>query len=279
MRNFLRTVLAVAILIACFSSVPAFARTSDETTAASASRADLPARCSYGWLGHEDAIEEFLRTASVERMEDVPVGVTKPKRAFFAPGGWAASMAWKPLPTGMRKGYEESYRSEIAAYRLSRLLDLHMVPPSVERRVGRITGAGIMWIENVRPWDALDRPTAPGPRWSHQISRMKLFDQFIGNIDRNRGNLLRDDDGHLFLIDHSRAFVRTRSLKGLEGPTQVDRHLWERIDALTREDLERELTPWVTRFQIDAMLARRDRMREEIAEKLRVRGEAITFLP
>lgn len=240
---------------------------------------DTTGRCSYHWLGDEEAIEEFLRTAPIERFEDVPVGVTRPKRAFFTSGGWAGSMAWKPLPTRMVRGYAESYRSEIAAYRLSRLLGLNMVPPSVERKVGRLTGAGIMWIDNARPWDVHNRPTSPGPRWSHQISRMKLFDQFIGNIDRNRGNLLVDGDGHLFLIDHSRAFVRKRSLNGLDGPSQVDRELWERMDAITREELLRELTPWLAAFQIDAMLARRDRMRAEIEEKVRTRGEDITFLP
>jgi hypothetical protein len=277
---------AVVLGIVLSAGVPASAHehaveTADPAHAAATlgGRADLPPGCSYGWIGHEEAIEEFLRTAPIERFEDIPVGITRPKRAFFVPGGWARSMAWKPLPTAVIRGYHESYRSEIAAYRLNRLLGMDMVPPTVERRVGRLTGAAIMWIDGVRPWDVHTRPTAPGAAWSYQVSRMKLFDQLIGNIDRNRGNLLHDEDGHLFLIDHSRAFVRNRTLNGLDGPSQVDRQLWERMDALTREELLRELTPWLTRFQIDAMLARRDRMRADIAEKVRVRGEQIAFLP
>ena len=37
----------------------------------------------------------------------------------------------------------ESYKAEIAAYKLDRMLDLHMVPPIVERKIDGKTGAAI----------------------------------------------------------------------------------------------------------------------------------------
>ena len=42
--------------------------------------------------------------------------------------------AWKPLRPGYSKGFMESYKAEIAAYKLDRMLDMHMVPPIVERK-------------------------------------------------------------------------------------------------------------------------------------------------
>ena len=42
---------------------------------------------------------------------------------------------------------------------------------------------------------------------------MKMFDLLIANIDRNQGNLIYDSDWHLFLIDHSRAFIDKKDLK------------------------------------------------------------------
>ena len=42
------------------------------------------------WVGRHAEFEEFLRTAPIERVEKVPIGVTKPERGFFAPGGLAA---------------------------------------------------------------------------------------------------------------------------------------------------------------------------------------------
>ena len=93
-------------------------------------------------------------------MEDVPIGVTKPQRATLEPGR-SASFAWKPLRPGYSKGFMESYKAEIAAYKLDRMLDLHMVPPIVERKIDGRTGAAVMWIENANGWSVESRRRAP----------------------------------------------------------------------------------------------------------------------
>lgn len=256
-----------------------------QTPATSAAMASAPAPgapatgCSYHWVGREAEIEAFLETAPIVRVEDIPIGVTKPRRAFFEDGSLVGSMAWKVLRQDRRRGFPENHRAEIAAYRLSRLLEMHMVPPVVERRYRRQTGAAVMWIENVRRWDVKNPPKTGMRNWSRQVSRMKLFDQLIANIDRNQGNLLHDEDGHLFLIDHSRAFTTRTTLRGLQGPSQIDRTLWTRIDALTREQLDAALGDTLTSLEIKAMLKRRDAMRQQVDTLARTRGEAIAFLP
>jgi hypothetical protein len=234
--------------------------------------------CSITWVGQEAAIEEFMRTAPIARLEDVPIGVTKPRRAVFAPGGPAARAAWKALPPRMQNGYRESYKAEIAAYHLDRLLDLGMVPPVVERTIEGRVGALLLWIENAKGWDADKPPRGPEPAWSRKISRMKLFDQLIANIDRNQGNLIYDADWHLFLIDHSRAFTDRRSLDGVAAPTLVDKPLWDRIDALTAGQLQGAIGAWLSPREIEAMLIRRDRMRTAIERMVKQRGEAAVFL-
>ena len=95
----------------------------------------------YSWRGHEGEIESFLREGTITHFKDIPVGITKPQRGYFAPGGPATSMAWKPLQDQVMHGKMESYRSEIAAYLLSRHLGLDMVPPVVEREIKGVKGA------------------------------------------------------------------------------------------------------------------------------------------
>src|SRR5512132_300856 len=90
--------------------------------------------CSKVWLAHPAEFEEFLRTAPIARMEDVPIGVTKPRRIYFPPGGPAARAVWKPLRPGVHGGYQDSYTAEVAAYEMDKLLGLQMVPPYVERK-------------------------------------------------------------------------------------------------------------------------------------------------
>lgn len=243
-----------------------------------ASRAGAPAD-PYTWRGREREIEEFLRTAPITHFKDIPVGITKPQRGYFAPGGIASSMAWKPLREQVLNGTMESYRSEIAAYLLSRHLNLDMVPPVVERKIKGAKGAVVFWIDGVRPWDPSSPPKMPGANWSRQTSRMYMFDQLVANIDRNQGNLLYDDAGHVFLIDHSRAFTSKPDLRGLATPTQFDQALWTRMAALTRADLDAVLGPWLNSLQVECVLKRRDAMARHVARLVRERGEAAVFLP
>jgi hypothetical protein len=237
-----------------------------------------PRPCACTWVGREQEMEDYLRTARIAKMEDVPIGITHPKRGFFDADGPIRSFAWKQLRPGLQKGYWESYKAEIAAYELDKLLGMHMVPPTVERRIDQELGAAQQWVENVSGWDMARPASGPDPEWSKQVSRMKLFDQLAANIDRNEGNLLYDDDWHLILIDHSRAFTDRRDIKEERQPAHIDRWLWDKIESLTLEQLKAALGRWLRDKEIAAILARRERMREAITRLVAERGEANVFL-
>jgi hypothetical protein len=233
-----------------------------------------PGKCSLTWPGFEDQIEKQLTEGKVLKMEDVPIGVTKPQRATLESG---SRFAWKPLQPGYNKGYMESYKAEIAAYKLDRMLELHMVPPITERNIAGKNGAAVFWIENTRPWNVKAPPQGPEPMWSMQLTRMKMFDLLVANIDRNQGNLMYDADWHIFLIDHSRAFINKNDLKGIAPLGRVERKLWEKMQALTMEDLDRGLDKWVGDREKKALLTRRDLMAKEIAALIKKHGEKFVF--
>jgi hypothetical protein len=237
-----------------------------------------PPSCSRAWVGQEAAIEQFLTSGKVTKLEAVPIGVTKPQRGYLEPGP-VARFAWKALPPQRKAGYRESYKAEIAAYQLDRLLDMHMVPPVVERTVEGKLGAAVLWIEDTKGWNMKNPVKGPEPEWSRQISRMKMFDLLIGNIDRNQGNLIYDADWHLFLIDHSRAFITRNSLDGIAPLGIVDRTLWQRIEALTPEQVQTALGAWLSDDEQKAMFARRDRMRQAIDKLVKEKGATQVFLP
>ncbi len=263
----------VVVAIGAYESVGA------QTSAPTEPSAGVARISAPRWVGREADIERDLTERRIVRMEAVPIGVTKPQRGYLEDGAATARFAWKALPAGRRvQGFVENYKAEIAAYRLDRFFNLQMVPPAVERTVEGTVGAAVMWIEDTKNWDITKPVQGPEPHWSRQISRMKLFDQLIGNIDRNQGNLLYDTAWHLFLIDHSRAFSTRTSLDGIAVPTLVDRQLWSRIDALTGADLDRELGAWLTEKERSAVLARRDRMRTAIAKLVKDKGAARVFL-
>lgn len=238
--------------------------------------APAPAACSKIWIGHEAEYEEMLRTAPVVRNEKIQIGVLHPRRLYFGPGLPFESAAWKPVLPGTYAGFHESFGSEIAAYELDKLLGLHMVPPSVERKIGAQTGAVILWVENVKGWDMKAQIRGPDPvAWARELVRMKMFDHLIGNIDRNQGNLLYDAEYHLVLIDHSRAFIDTQDMTKFQKYLFVDRPLWQRMQALTIESVQPTLGKWVSKGMLLAMLERRDRMKREIDKMVSARGDNV----
>jgi hypothetical protein len=233
--------------------------------------------CSRAWPGHEAEFERALADNRATDFEELPIGVTKPVRGSLAPATPVARFTWKPLAPGYRRGFRESYKAEVAAYKLDQLLGLGMVPPAVERRIDGVTGAAIYWIENMKSWETVHGPRGPEPQWSRQLSRMKMFDLLIANIDRNKGNLGYDVDWHLFLIDHSRALTDKKDLKGLAQPAYIDRMLWEKMSALTLDSLKAALGELVSDDDLEALLARRDKMATAIAGMVKKRGQSVFF--
>ena len=231
------------------------------------------------WLDERATYEEFIRTAKIERVVDVGMGVTNPKRAYFAPGGLLASASWKPIKPGRYTGHWESYKSEIAAYELDKLLGMDMVPPTVERKVDGELGAATVWIAPVRMFKVGESGNDIPNRvnWDRQVRKMKVFDNLIHNPDRNAGNLLIDPAGHLILIDHSRAFESWRKL--VSKIERVDRDLWTRVDALTLEAVTSAVQKWLTHRETRAILERRDLMRVEVAKLVAAKGEAAILIP
>ena len=237
--------------------------------------ASTPAQSAKIWEGRNAEFEEYIRTADIDHFDDIALGVTHPKRAFFKQGGLVASVAWKVLPPGRPAGYWESYKSEIAAYELDKLLGMVMVPVSVEKRWKGQTAAAILWLTPIHPWKEMEARPKPA-KWVRQVARMKMFDDFICNKDRNAGNLMVDDDWNLFLIDHSRAFITDKDLAvKLE---HIDPEVWNKILALDEPALTAAIGKWVEGGVVRSMLARREKMKAAIDKLVAANGEAAVFL-
>lgn len=230
--------------------------------------------CANIWQTRTAEFETYLKAAKVEKLAEIPVGVTKPVRAYLEPGGLVGSFAWKPLRPGLRDGYFESYKSEIAAYELDKVLGLNMVPVVVERRVNNDLGAAIMWVDGVRSWESV-QPLPKPATWGFQLARMKMFDDLISNSDRNKGNLIVDADWHIYLIDHSRAFVTDVKLP--QELQNIDRALWEKMLALDEAGLKASMGAWLDSRQLQALLRRRDLMKKKIDALVAKRGDSIYF--
>jgi hypothetical protein len=154
----------------------------------------------------------------------------------------------------------------VATYRLDRLLGLNLVPVSVERNWQGQDGAFTWWVNDVvmDEGERLKRKLpVPGPNleaWNEQLQLVRVLDQLIGNIDRNGQNLLITKDWRVWAIDHTRAFRMSQDLKTPANVTRCDRQVLERLKTLDKATLTRELRRYVTPYEIDALLGRRDQI-------------------
>ena len=109
------------------------------------------------------------------------------------------------------KGFLENWKWEIAAYRMDRLLDLNMVPPTVERRFRENRGSIQLWVESEMSLRTKNEKNVKIPPikvlgWNRATYLHRAFDNLIANEDRHANNILITKDWRLYLIDHSRSF-------------------------------------------------------------------------
>ena len=272
-----RSVFSVVLVLLVWYTAPVFIRAELRAQDTATKPAAKPVGSKI-WIGRNAEIEQYIRTAKIVREEELSVGVTKPKRLFFEPGGPVGSIAFSTVDVEFERW--DSYRADIAAYELDKLLELNMVPPVVQREYKGATGRAVMWVEKMKMWDMKAPPRPPDETaWSLQVIDMKMFDILVGNVDSNQGNMLYDADFNLVLIDHTRAFANgARLLTAVPFPEHVDRQLWTRIQALTEPQLKTALDKWLPRGMWKDILKRRALMEAAINKMVAERGAAAVWV-
>jgi hypothetical protein len=235
------------------------------------------------WVGRNAEFEEYIRTADIERTSGTGVGILAPRHAHFKPGGLAGGAAIKPIPPGRRDGFFESYKSEIASYKLDRLLNLNMVPPTVERRYENRPASAQLWVENVIMLSEKKKRNLNDPnpaRWNQNLHRAQVFDDLVGNIDPNEGNWLFDGLWNFIKIDCSRCFTDTMKMP-FDVKTairSIDRPFFERLKALDRDVVRKEIGDLLTENNaLPALFRRRDSIVKDFEELAKKSGEAQVF--
>ncbi len=272
----------LALALATLLLGPSGPRSAPQATA-------VPPEAASGLPLRGPAAESFLRTAKVVRRRALPSGVSGSHQLTLSDGSATHKAVWKTIDefrpglTSFEGGgtvldYEDSYRFEIAAYELDKLLGFELVPPTVERVLEHKTGSLQMWVEDATTeWDRKAKGLVPpdGEAWNRQIHAVRLLQQLTFDWDaQNTHNVLVDRSFRVYAIDFSRSFAvydKVRSEKMLQ---RFPRGPLEAMKALDEATLAAKLGRWISRPQIRTLLRRRDQILQIAARLVAEKGEA-----
>lgn len=223
-----------------------------------------------------DQIKTFLKNAKVVRSASTNKGVTAPRKLTLSDGTLTHDAVFQAiddhqnvanlsgggrLPTTELR-YVDSYKYNIAAYEVARLLDLdHMMPVYIERRYDGRTGS-ISWFvpTMMDEMDRLKKKIEPpnAAEWNNQMYRMRVFAALLRDTDRNLTNVLITPEWKWMMIDFSRAFRLQPELINVKDLHKMDRRLLAKLETLNRAAVVQTTSNFLTGLEIDAMMARRD---------------------
>lgn len=223
-----------------------------------------------------EQIKSFLKHAKVVATRSTSKGVTAPKRLTLSDGVTTHDAVFQAIDDhqnvaslggGGRQSFTElrfvdSYKYNIAAYEISRLLGLDgMMPVYVERRWNGQTGSISWFVPTLMDEsDRLKRKIEPpNPiEWNYQMYRMRVFSSLLRDTDRNLTNVLITPDWKVMMIDFSRAFRLQPELLHAKDLSRIDRRLLAKLETLTRAEARQVTVDFLTHQEVDAMIVRRD---------------------
>ena len=217
--------------------------------------------------------EEFLLKAKVVKTEHSKKGVTDTIRATLSDGAITHDASIQRIddtkhnyetPTGNELVFRDTYKYNIAAYKLDKLLGTNMIPPYVERSYQGSKGSFSWWVDDVQ----MDEETRQKKKmqspditsWYHQMHVVNVFSQLIYNTDLNMTNLLIDKGWNIWMIDFSRSFRSNTNLLDSKLLLECDNDLLAKMKQLNEATLNKELGNYVEGLGIKGLLARRDKI-------------------
>lgn len=234
--------------------------------------------------------EQFLLRAKVTRREKLSVGITNSQRVTLDDGRMTHDAHFQSVDIfkprheasrGVEINFRDSYKFNIAAYRLDKLLGLNMVPVSVERKIARDTGALTWWVDDVLMVEKdryLKGIDAPDPEaWNRQIYQARVFNQLTANTDPNLGNFLITKNWKLWTIDFTRAFRSHKELLDPKQLTCIDPKFHQALKTLNEDAVKREIRRYLSNWEMEGLLARRATIVELFERRAAEQGEDKAF--
>jgi hypothetical protein len=181
------------------------------------------------------------------------------------------------LQPGPGRRYRDTWKANVAAYELAKLLEINIMPPYVERSVDGKPASFSWGLDNVLMDDVQRQQKNVQPpdleAWSRQMYVVRVFDELIYD-GRAPSDLLITADWRPWIIAPSQGFRPINSIQNPDNLVRCDRKLLARLRALDKDALIGKLGRWLTAEEIEALHARAGLIVEAFERQIAAKGEA-----
>jgi len=236
---------------------------------------------------NKEQIKQFLQTADIVKSKQSGKGVTHPWRLTLSNGTITHDASFQAVDEHKQKmdvgngrielDFVDSYKYNLAAYEIAELVGLDsMLPVYVERKWQGKTGSLSWWLP-IKMDDAerFEKKIEPpdSDKWNKQIFRIRVLDELVYDTDPNLTNVLIGEDWSVYRVDFSRAFRKSKDLRGEKNLVKCDRQLFEKLKALKADEVAEKTRRYLTKDEINAVMARRDKIVAKFQSMIAQKGE------
>jgi hypothetical protein len=227
-----------------------------------------------------------LLTAKVVKSRHTSKGITDPWRLTLTDGTVTHDASFQAVDEHKAKmemlrdtelNFVDSYKYNIAAYRLAELLGIDdIMPVYVERSWGGNPGSLSWWLpvkmdEVERHKQNLTAPDADA--WNNQMYKVRVLDQLVYDTDTNLTNVLIGEDWKIWRVDFTRAFRLSKDLRDPKDLVRCDRQLLEKLKTLDGNELAEKTKRYLSKDEVKAVMARRDKIVAQFQKLISEKGE------
>lgn len=223
-------------------------------------------------------MEHYLRTAEILSVEKEKTGRTAPWKIKLDDGKTIRLGHFKHLDRRRPSLFADSYKYEMAAYELNKLLHLNLVPPVVEREIEGTPGSLQLFIPNALSERNRRRKNIEPPHSEEHKKIMEIINVFE-NLVYDEECLDADDiliqkkDWKVWRVDFSMAFSPVPQLIPGCQIRRCSQKLYQNLLKLDRDTMRAKLEPYLNEDEINAVWKRKDIIIDKIKQLLLEKGE------
>lgn len=232
---------------------------------------------------NREEVEYYLMNAAVINVNKGAVpGRTAAWTVELDDGEIKRRAMFKTIDAQRPASLPESYKYELAAYALDKLLDFQRLPPTLEREIEDTRGSLQVRIENCMGLDKQRREeiTPPNPQaLSNALEEINVFENLVYSLREELDDILiQIESWRVFRVDFSEAFEPSLDLIPDQQITRCSEKLFNNLQSLSDDVIKVRLESYLNDDEMSALLTRKALIIETVKKLIQEKGKtAVLF--